>query len=424
MTASTLSTMAHADWDPVAQYTALAAAGVLDNDEVHPAKANRMPSPVEKMQSVMPVGAHEVSYQPEKRFNAMAKYLRVPRGFKDVAHLEMLRVSDPCLGTLLPQCERVQKHEVPYRPERRFAALARQLREPKGTKSLEHLEALRQSDPCYGSLLPTSTSAMRDAACRLVASRAAASLERAASLSSSASSLSPQGSSHASDGDDESRDAELDEEGWQMLRSSTSGSGRLPRILSNHIFDSLDDDDDERDEVPDLLRDSSAGPSPRALHKWAPPPPKTNPAYAFGGLSPGRLAAHRRQQRLSYEDDDASVRSMARTSVERSSERSSNNTICDFLDDRGYLEEGSEGSGSGEWSPRDALSGVRTEGLRWAASRDALKAELKAELKGEVAPSPTVAASHRKLIGGAAKQPKAAPAASDAAARRLVGGGR
>jgi len=357
--------------------------------------------------SIERVGVHELSYEPEKRFNAMAKHVREPRGAKTSEHLETLRQSDPCYGTLEPLCERLGVHELPYRPERRFAALARLLREPKGAKTVEHLEALRQSDPCYGSATRAISHSVDDAAKDGV-------VHESASLSSSITSSSSYGSSGASDGDDEARDADLDDDGWQMLRSTTMGSGRLPRILSNHIFDGLDDD--EEDEISERHEGASlppsAGPSPRHLHTWAPPAPKSNPAYA--GVSPGRLSAFR-HQRLSYEDDGDSVRSMARTSIERTSERSSNNTICDFLDD---ASEGfASGSGSGVWSPRDSLSGVH---VSWAHSRDALKAELKAELKGELAPSVALGAAPRKG-GGAAKPP---PSTTPAPPTRLVGGGQ
>jgi hypothetical protein len=95
------------------------------------------------------VGRHELPYDPMRRYAKMARAMgpRLPRGAKPTEHLEVLRISNPSYGSLRPT-ERVHKHEQPYDPVLRFAALAKTLREPRGTKSLTHLANLRRSDPC------------------------------------------------------------------------------------------------------------------------------------------------------------------------------------------------------------------------------------------------------------------------------------
>jgi len=98
---------------------------------------------------------HEESYDPLTRWNAVAKNLRVPRGAKSAEHLEILRTSDPCYGSLAPSRDHPSHTEVSYDPIARWVSLAPLLREPRGAKSAEHVEILRTSDPCYGSLAPS-----------------------------------------------------------------------------------------------------------------------------------------------------------------------------------------------------------------------------------------------------------------------------
>jgi len=98
--------------------------------------------------------AHELSYEPMERFAAMAATLRVPRGAKTTEHLAVLRASDPCLSSLAPRKSLPSVHELSYEPMERWAAMAGFLRVPRGAKTTEHLETLRQSDPDYGSLAP------------------------------------------------------------------------------------------------------------------------------------------------------------------------------------------------------------------------------------------------------------------------------
>jgi len=97
---------------------------------------------------------HELSYEPMERFAAMAATLRVPRGAKTTEHLAVLRASDPCLSSLAPRKSLPSVHELSYEPMERWAAMAGFLRVPRGAKTTEHLETLRQSDPDYGSLAP------------------------------------------------------------------------------------------------------------------------------------------------------------------------------------------------------------------------------------------------------------------------------
>jgi len=264
----------------------------------------------------------------------------------------------------MPAMERVGRHELSYRPERRFAAMSKFMREPRGAKSVEHLENLRQSDPMYGSLLPSSTIISRAAAAL------ACSIDRPVDLDGCPTTTS---SSNSDEGEEE-----YDRGLLSLPRQS--GSGRLPRILSNHLFEDIDefDNDDQMTEPPWTSSPRSSYSSSRPSRPWAPPTAKLNPAYQSG-------APHLRPRRSSYEDDETfddmasvSARSLARTSLERSSERSSNNTICDFL------EESTDLSGSGDWS-----SFMRNE-----LPEAVIRADLKSELKGmaEYAPPPAATA--------------------------------
>jgi len=86
----------------------------------------------------------------------MAPSLRAPRGQKTTEHLAVLRASDPCLSTLAPRQTLARPHELSYEPMERWAAMSKAgaLRVPRGYKTSEHLEILRQSDPSYGTLAP------------------------------------------------------------------------------------------------------------------------------------------------------------------------------------------------------------------------------------------------------------------------------
>ena len=84
-----------------------------------------------------------------------SKFDRVPRGAKSVEHLKVLRQSNPCYGSLAPKADRPSLHEVSYDPLTRWNVLAKSLAEPRGAKSLSHMEVLRQSNPALNSLAPS-----------------------------------------------------------------------------------------------------------------------------------------------------------------------------------------------------------------------------------------------------------------------------
>jgi len=267
----------------------------------------------------------ELPYEPTRRYLAMVKSLKVPRGHKSVDHLEHLRTSNPCYNSLLPARERPGQHELPYDPAKRYVALAKTLRTPRGSKPFEHLRNLRISDP---------------------------SLDR---------SLSPQ---HTSSGDEDPEaeevspgasravaieEAAVSEMSLRGRALSGSSLGRLPRILSNQAFEPLDDDDDDDDSL--LLSPSPRDAMPRyarGAQTWAPPPPMRNSEYYREPMPPLPSSRFRRDSRDSSDTQDDSwsardsLRSNARTEM-RVSERSSNDTIASFLDDH-------EPSVSGEWS--------------------------------------------------------------------------
>merc|ERR1719305_359290 len=85
----------------------------------------------------------------------MAKLHKAPRGSKSVAHLEVLRTSNPDYGSLAPSVDRPSAHEVSYDPLKRYVSLAPSLRVPRGSKSVARLEVLRTSNPAFGSLAPS-----------------------------------------------------------------------------------------------------------------------------------------------------------------------------------------------------------------------------------------------------------------------------
>jgi len=103
--------------------------------------------------------------------------------------------------------------------------------------------------------------------------------------------------------------------------------------------------------------------------------------YGSLGMAPHGSALRRRSERASMESedgaDDASLRSMARTSMERNSERSSNDTIVSFLDDHMDVH------ASGDFSFA-TLRDFRLEppSTSHAMGRREARAELKAELDG------------------------------------------
>jgi len=200
---------------------------------------------------------------------------------------------------------------------RRYVALAKIMdTAPRGAKSLEHLENLRINDPSYGSLVPLRSHQVEEEWCDV-----------GSGLSSS------EGSG---------------EEGAHPKRSS---SGRLPRILSNQILHFSDDEDEDAAAFSPL---SMASETPRRP-VWAPPSPKRNPAFfpPSGFMGTRGFSLYGDGERDS-ERDDASLRSMARTS-RASVERSSNDTITSFLDD-------ADPNASGEFNSEAMRQAIAGEG--------------------------------------------------------------
>jgi len=313
--------------------------------------------------SLMPrrerVGAHELPFEPMRRYIALAKELKTPRGAKTTEHLEILRLSCPCLGSLAPQRERPAHHELSYDPARRYSALARTLREPRGSKPFEHLRNLRISDPAYGSLVPKRVDSFDDD--ELEPSPLDAAVE-------------------ADEPDD-----------WMRVRSSLLTSSavnsvaRLPRIVSNQAFEMFEDADDELSPMPQGRCDGRE-------RGWAPPPPTLNPAY-YSGTLPSRVGLSR-AERYSVESDESDERmSNARTSRERSS----NDTIVSFLDDSRDVRASTDTTFSFMDEVEDKLPLDDKPPVRDV--RAEMRAELKAEL-GERAPSPRMLGGGKLKMGG------------------------
>jgi len=117
--------------------------------EISKPQGEGRPSPVDRS------SAHEYTYDPIVRYNALNRLFREPRGAKSVEHKEVLRQSNPCYGSLAPSLDRPSAHEYTYDPLARYAALAPLLRPARGEMGVAHKEVLRQSNPCYGSLAPS-----------------------------------------------------------------------------------------------------------------------------------------------------------------------------------------------------------------------------------------------------------------------------
>jgi len=267
---------------------------------------------------------HELPYDPVRRFIALSKVgaLDSRRGAKTTEHLAVLRLSDPCYGSLMPAKERAAVHELPYDPVRRFSALSKvgALECPRGDKPFEHLRNLRLSDPSMGSLSPSTRAALDD-------------------------------------DDEEEEDVIADDEEEYLvarprpLSTRTSGSlsaiGRLPRILSNQAFEPLEDDDEALSPLSDIRH-------AREPPTWCPPMGARNPAFYSEGPSYGALGLAR-HARLSHDGSERdSLRSDARTALERTSERSSNDTIASFLDDH-------DPTASQEWTAADFRAQLKAE---------------------------------------------------------------
>jgi len=118
-------------------------------------------------------------------------------------------------------------------------------------------------------------------------------------------------------------------------------------------------------------------------------------AYFSEGSPVGR-ARGGRSERISTESDesadDASLRSNARTSMERWSERSSNDTIASFLDDHDV-------HASADFT--HFVQAAHLPATEWATRAADARLDLKRELKGDDAPS-------ARLVDGKAVAGKAA----------------
>ena len=135
--------LAELTYEPLERYRQLESLGALDEQAPVAEARTRAPrsTPVDET-----IGRGEMTYDPIARYNALARSLRRPRGFKSIEHLRVLRASDPLRGTMVPHLDLPSAHELTYDPVARYNALARSLRHPRGFKSIEHLQALRQSE--------------------------------------------------------------------------------------------------------------------------------------------------------------------------------------------------------------------------------------------------------------------------------------
>ena len=103
------------------------------------------------------VASHaELPYEPRVRYQMMARQLREPRGTKSGEHLRLLRKSSPRFSSLSPRRSLPACYELPYDLMARHVVTARELRTPRGSKSAEHLEVLRTSNPCRVGPLATA----------------------------------------------------------------------------------------------------------------------------------------------------------------------------------------------------------------------------------------------------------------------------
>jgi len=264
-------------------------------------------------------------------------------------------------AALYPRKLRGSDTEVTYDPLDRWMSLSRYLREPRGAKSVEHLEVLRLSDTA--APIGRHWTARGPAAGwfkeEFMDSQSPTGLPRGHAPRHELAGDNDETLDETLEGLDEDELSPGDEEAsgstgsssWQPLRPS---GGRLPRILSNVVLDTMQDDDDD-------LFDLDAGEYPLASHR--------------SGLSPRVLGHNTRSS--SFDSDDleaASLFSAALTVNERGErnlhvERASNDTIGSFLDDA------SDGTPSERSSlPATPRSPMRLPGERpWAPPRGTFK---------------------------------------------------
>ena len=253
----------------------------------------------------------ELTYEPLRRYGALHE--RLPRGAKSAGHLEVLRTSDPTYGTLAPS-DRPNGAELTYEPLRRFRLLARssggQL--PRGFKSVAHLEILRTSDPTYGTLMPRRLQGRYNALPKV------SSLKELVSLEGLLAPMQRNGS-------------------WQCLdavapEAPPAGAGPAAAAFGTAfgtaavgglVLSGLPDVD-----WPEEVSDDECEESLPQLGGWQ-----------------QRSARGQRRERRSSRDQprDSDQASLAVTH-ERASERCSNDTIAS------YLEDSCDGAASGDWS--------------------------------------------------------------------------
>ena len=277
----------------------------------------------------------EHSYDPLRRFSAIGERT-APRGAKSLAHMEVLRTSNPCYGTLAPSL-RGSRAEYSFDPRKRFAALAWTAREPRGSKTAAHLAILRTSDPTYGTLAPSRTRQPPAVVSSLAAVGKLRGLTRVVSV----------------DGLD----------GWQNITPDAAApameeqAARLPEVglqLPEWPEEQSDDDDGEADDE----ADDDALPE---LQGWG---------------------MRRRRPRASSTSFDSDSASMARTADRDWNEpRASNDTIASFMDDS------NDGHASGEWAGYQMSSPRRAKPAKPAAAGGKFPAA-KAALEGPAEDGP------------------------------------
>ena len=381
----------------------------------------------------------EHCWEPMRRWNSMQKQLRMPRGAKSVEHLEILRVSDPSYGTLAPRKVRGSATEYTYDPMTRWNAMQKQLREPRGAKSFEHLKNLRVSDmsalmgsqwtergPTVGWRKDEFADSERPSGhlpSFLVGGSDELQRELEGDLEGTPARVKPLVQSGVPDvgvpylgvpcstradvplphlvpsGDEEVSSSTA--ESWQPLRPA---GGRLPRILSNQVLADL-----ARDE--DCLFELECGESPLA-------------SYRFPGSA--RLVSHRTRS-SSFDSDDLegeSLRSAALTAYERSSrheERASNDTIGSFLDDHDHLPTTPRspmrlGERGGGWAPPRGTFKDAEMAARFAAKAKGFEAD---EIHGASRPKHAQKAGHKSSAAGKGKM-KEVPAPDPLGKRALL----
>jgi len=307
---------------------------IVDNDSTCPHRdLKEHPKPANEDTFVVPLGSvmrlsdnqKDIVYSYGAKYPELVREIMVSAAFSnaDVQELEKSLQVRP--GTLFRwrRNDSANLAELSYEPLTRWNVMAKHVKEPRGAKSVEHLRNLRINDPEYHSLAPSSSLArIREWASKYAP---AAGWLDFTELDDNGYVVSDGSDEVQSPGSDSPPpDSELNPEHTSLSRLS-----RLPRIVSGNLLHEMDMF--EEDEPP---RNQTSA--------WRPPAPKINPAFQMGTMGGERRV--RCQERVSIDTDDGSEYSNARTE-RHSLERSSNDTICSFLDDTDPLS-------SGDWSSR------------------------------------------------------------------------